>query len=261
MNQVTARPRWTFRSAGPVGAATASTVPVVEVRHGVVAVSGPGAWALDPGDGRLLGEWSPQRPGSLADVDPSVDLRVLPGPRFVVGEPDAGGLDSEPYGTISTSDARDGAHVPGPVVDPVVDDGSADDLLLVAPPGRGRVVAVDPATGRWRWQADARGEVVVLDGRLHARAGSAVTAVDVETGRIVWRTEMGTRRSSRDLLTDGRVLLVPTSSPDGAPTLTALGLDDGRARWTVPAPSRIEEYHVLDGRLVAVTDEAAVGLG
>jgi outer membrane protein assembly factor BamB len=123
------------------------------------------------------------------------------------------------------------------------------------------VVAVDPTSGRWLWQGEARGETVLLGGRLHARAGSAVTAVDVDTGRTVWRTEIETRRSSRDLLTDGRVLLVPTSSGDGTPTLTALGLDDGRPRWVVAAPAGVEEYHVLDGHLVAVTEHAAVGLG
>lgn len=257
---VTGRPRWTFRSPEPVGEASAGSATVLDLRHGVVAVGGPGGWALDP-DGRLLGSWSPQRPGSPVDVDPSVDLRVLPDGRFVVGEPDAGGLDGLPWGTVSTSDARDGFAVPGPVVDPVVDDGSASDVLLVAPPGRGTIVAVDPATGRSRWQVAARGDVLVVDGRLHVRAGPAVTAVDVATGRAVWRAEIPTRRSSRDLMTDGTVLLVPTSTRQGDPTLTALGLDDGRERWTVAAPPGVEEYLVLDHRLVALTEDGAVGLG
>jgi outer membrane protein assembly factor BamB len=257
---VTGRARWTFRSPEPVGALSAGSAPELDVRHGVVAVGGPGGWALDP-DGRLLGSWSPQRPGSPVDVDPSVDLQVLPDGRFVVGEPDAGGLDGLPWGTVSASDERDGFAVPGPVVDPAVDDGSAAGILLVAPPGRGVVVAVDPATGRTRWQVEARGDVVVVDGRLHARAGPAVSAVDVGTGRTVWRTEIPTRRSSRDLMTDGTVLLVPTSTPQGDPTVTALGLDDGRERWTVAAPARVEEYLVLGHRLVALTEDQAVGLG
>jgi outer membrane protein assembly factor BamB len=147
------------------------------------------------------------------------------------------------------------------VLDPVVDDGSASDLLLTVPPGRGRVVAVDRTTGRWRWQADSRGEVVVLDGRLHTRSGGVVTAVDVATGRPVWRAEVPVRRTGRDLLTDGWVLLVPTTSTGGEPRLTALGLDDGRVRWSVPAPAGVEDYVVVDGRLVALTDREAVGLG
>jgi outer membrane protein assembly factor BamB len=260
LDAVAGHARWTYRSPDVLGALAAGTPPLVDVRHDVVAVSGPAAWALTP-DGEVLGSWFPRRPGSPVDVDPSIELRVLPDGRFAVGEPDAGGLDGQPYGTVAAGDDRDGFAIPGPLVDPVVDDGSAAGLLLVAPPGRGRVVAVDPATGRWRWQAESRGETVVVEGRLHTRTGAAVTAVDVASGRTVWRTEVATRRIGRDLLTDGRVLLVPTSGADGAPRLTALGLDDGRERWSVPAPTGVEEYLVLDGRLVALTEREAVGLG
>ncbi len=275
--------RWTVRGPDPLGGLTSATPLRIDLPRagrvtaagsaagdpagdpaadpaGVVAVSGPGAWALQP-DGVLVGSWAPRRPGSPSDVDPSVDLTVLPDGRFVVGEPDAGGLDGLPYGTVSASDARDGFAVPGRVLRPVVDDGSAGDVLLTVPPGSGQVVAVDPGTGRWRWRTEARGAAVVLDGRLHTRSGGAVAAVDVGTGRTVWRTEVATRRSSRELMTDGRVLLVPTTSADGRPGLTALGLDDGRVRWSAPAPDGVEDYLVVDGGLVALTEREAVGLG
>ena len=258
----TARPRWTFDSPRPVGPLAARTPADVDVQHGVVAVSGPAAWALTP-DGEVLGTWMPGLPASPADVDPSVDMSVLPDRRIAVGGPDSTGRDPRPYGTVRRLDGPtdDAVAIPGPVLRPAVDDGSATGVLLTTPPGQGLVVAVDERTGAPRWQAVSRGDAVVLGGRLHTRAGRALTAVDVATGRTVWRTELPARRTTRDLLTDGRLLLVPTSAADGAPRLTALGLDDGRERWSVAAPRGVEDFVLLGGRLVALTEDHAIGLG
>lgn len=260
---VTGRVRWTLRSPRPLpvtGSGAAPSAPVADVRHGLIEVDGTAAWAIGP-DGTLLGEWHPVPEPPTGDLEPRVALTVLPDGRFAVAQPGPAGRD--PHATVSVSDARDGFSLPGAVLVPAVDDGSAPDVLLTEPPGRTQIVAMDSRSGErlWRMDSNWRREVLVLDRRLIVAAGGLLTARDLRSGDAVWTYPISGGRSTRQLLTDGHVVLLVTSGLERRARLTAVGLDDGLERWTAAAPRDVTQILASGGRLIAVAGDEIIGLG
>ena len=64
-----------------------------------------------------------------------------------------------------------------------------------------------------------------------------------------------------EVLTDGRLVLVPTDDGDGGAVLTARRLQTGEEAWDVPVPGEVVSVDEVDGRTVLVlTDSALVAL-
>jgi outer membrane protein assembly factor BamB len=232
--------------------------PETEVQQGVVVLEGPLGMALSA-DGEALGEW--QAPdGALPESDSrALTITVLADGRFVVGSDVERG--DRPYGTVSVSDARDGFPIDGPVLEPAVDDGSADELLLTASTGGREIVALDRRTGEpiWTARATPRTEPLLLDHRLITSAGTDLVALDTRTGEQLWNRPIG--RGDFQLLTDGHVVLVPSDTQSRTEsTVTATDLADGRVRWTAEAPANVIGYYSIGGQLIALQQEAMIRL-
>ena len=240
------------------GAGIGPRAPETEVQQGVVVVEGALGMAVSA-DGEVLGQWRAPS-GELLDPDArAVTVTVLADGRFVVGS------DVQPgdgtYGTVFTTDASDGFPIDGPVLEPVVDDGSADELLLTVDRGAGEIVALDRRTGDPVWRAEARpnAESLVVDHRLITEAGRAVVALDTRTGARLWDRPVDA--DGIQLLTDGRVVVVPTETQSSTPSvLTAADLADGRVRWTAEGPAGVMGFYAIGGRLIALQQEAMIRL-
>lgn len=176
-----------------------------------------GAWVLSAGDGELESAGSQllhlTRSGHL--TAPGYPVRVL----------DGGG------GTVAT--------LPGAPVTLLVDDGSEAEVELVVAAGEhGReLVGYDVARDRPLWTL-ARPMwldtgVVLLEGTLYGQDRGSLWAVDVATGREVWRTPAPLLTAYGGLLTDGRSVLALASTLEvtaaGTPVETAAGQDAGPA--------------------------------
>lgn len=260
---VTGEVLWTFRSAEPLRKPSGGPLwffPVVQ--HGVIVANGPVTWAFAL-DGTVLGEWHLQGGDWAVRGGWGLDVSVLPDGRFAVGESGGVGLSDDQYGTVSTTDARDGYPIPGPVLKPVVDDGSAADILFCTPTGSGGLVAMDLATGArlWRFASIPWGSALVLDGRLIAVVDRALVAFGARSGQVLWRADVPMGNHAGQVLTDGHAVLVPMFDPAQGAVLTAFDPADGRARWTRRLPSGTNYLAAADGRLLALTDRDLVALG
>lgn len=253
---------WTFRGDIPMPSAGLTAGPparpFVTVQGDVITVVGPATWALT-GHGREIDRWGP-----VSDPANSfIDVAVLPDGRFAVAT-----VSLQPE-LVETTDAwvvtpgtREGFSLAAGLSGPVVDDGSASDILLTDSPGSRRMTAVDSRTGRTRWSVDygnSSSDVLVLDRRMIRAVDGRVVAVDTRTGSVLWTALEGDLMiPHQQLLTDGDVVLVPTGSDGEAMTLHALDLEDGRTRWTATGPAGVFAYFALDGRLVALQHETTV---
>ena len=215
-----------------------------------------GEWHLTGGDQASAGGWF-------------LDVAVLPDGRFAVGESGGASSPGQEYGTVSSSDARDGFPIPGPVLQPGVDDGSAADLLLTTARNGAGVVALDAGTGNRRWESPTtlKGGTILLDGRLIgiARSPTAVTgieltALDTRTGRLLWTVRLPAAGQPEQVLTDGRLLVVPMYAPEAGAVLVAFDPADGRSRWRVQVPARLHHLAVVDRRLYALTEGELIAL-
>lgn len=260
---VTGEVRWTFRSAQPLREPSGGPVWLYpSVQHGVIVANGPVTWAF-AADGTVLGEWHLEGGDWAVRGGWGLDVTVLPDGRFAVGESGGVGLSDDQYGTVSTTDARDGFPIPGPVLQPVVDDGSAPNILFTVPTGSGGLVALDPATGErlWEFHSIPWGDALVLDGRLFAVVGRSLRAFDARSGHPLWTADVPMGNHSQQVLTDGRVILVPVFDPELGTAVTAFDPADGRKRWTAQLPTGVSYLAVADGRLLAMTDRDLIALG
>ncbi|RYV52827.1 PQQ-binding-like beta-propeller repeat protein [Pengzhenrongella frigida] len=254
----TGRARWTVQSERPLpgaGSGAGPRAPEVQTGHGVITLSGPIAMALSE-EGEVLGEWTAQ--GVEADAGP-VELAALADGRFVVGTPNA--QADVPYGTVSATDARDGFPIVGPLLALDVDDGSASDLLLTTSAARDEIVAVDARTGEPEWSAKAtpRAGALLLDRRLITTAGNDLIALDTRNGRRLWTAANGPPED-QDLLTDGRVVLVPDVDNEES-ILTAVDITDGRVLWRTTGPPEVIRFYEVGRRLIALQQEQMIQLG
>lgn len=232
--------------------------PNVAVARGHVLVLGAaGSWAFAADDGRPEGSGqdylSLTRSGYLTDS--AMPPRVLD---------------------------RDGsalATLPGAPLALTVDDGSVPDLdLVVTAPVRDTeraLVGYDVRAGEERWSLPRPDwfdtTALVLDGVLYGNDQDAVWAVDVATGRELWRTPARVMSESGGVLTDGRSLLavgstlevqqsgVPVDLAAGQPpgavaagsrTVLAYSLDDGALRWATRLPDDVQGVWGWQGDLL-----------
>jgi outer membrane protein assembly factor BamB len=260
---VTGTVRWTFRADVPMPSAGLGAgppaLPAVGVRGDVITVIGPVSWALST-DGRQIDRWGP-----VADPRNSfVDVAVLPDGRLAVGTavvtPEPAHLTDV---RVVEPGARDGIRLDAGVTQPVVDDGSASDLLLTDATERTHLSAVDAVTGETRWTVDygqSFSDILVMDRRLIQADHGRLVALDTESGAVLWTALEAQLRPYQQLFTDGDVVLVPTGSGAEPMTIYALDLEDGRTRWTAVGPADVVACFALDGKLVALQQETTIGL-
>jgi len=262
---VTGAVRWTFQRDWPEGT-PGNDPPWISAyaQNGKILVSGILTCVLAL-DGQLLGTWQLTGGPRSAEGGWWLDVTVLPDGRYAVGE-SGGARGDDRYGTVSTTDARDGFAIPGPVVTPSIDDGSAPGLLLTMPVRGSGLVAQDSRTGRTLWRSDteSHGQVLVLDGRLITLGSGDLYALDPADGTELWRVPTPDSGPANDVVTDGRVLAVPILGIDQSLTLHAFDPADGRTLWTAPLAERLQQLSYLvvsHGRILAVTDRALVSFG
>ncbi|MGV8965308.1 MAG: PQQ-binding-like beta-propeller repeat protein [Cellulomonas sp.] len=263
LDPTTGAARWEFRSRS--GLRTPSTGPAwlyPFVENGVVVANGPVTWAF-AADGTLLGEWHLRGGDWAVRGGWGLGVSVLPNGSFAVGEAGGVGLSDADYGTVSKTDARDGFPIPGPILQAVVDDGSAPQVLLTAPTGQGGVVAVSATTGERLWAAGAStwGSVLVLDRRVIQFAFREVQAFDAQTGMLLWRLPVPLGNYAKQVLTDGHLVLVPRFDATLGVAVTAVDPADGRVQWTAPLPTGTDRLVVVGGRLMVTTARDLVAMG
>jgi hypothetical protein len=145
----------------------------------------------------------------------------------------------------------------------VVDDGSAPHVLLTVPAGQGGLVALGAKTGQWLWSAGAAswGSALVLDGRVLEFAHRELGGYDAQTGRQLWSLPVPMGNHAKQILTDGRLALVPQFDAERGAVITAVDPSDGRVQWTAALPPRASRVAVVGGQMLVTTDRDLVAMG
>jgi outer membrane protein assembly factor BamB len=140
--------------------------------------------------------------------------------------------------------------------------GGRGPAVAIAPEGvllgePGRICLLDPGTGESIWTTDlpalTRPALAVADGRAVQVSASAVLAVDLEDGDVVWQRPIGGRLSTRPTIA-GNVVYVGTDSG----LVVGLRLQDGsRATLAVADPDGrpITSVTVAEGQAIVGTSD------
>lgn len=246
--------------------------PGVSVAPGRVLVQGElGSWSFDAEDGRL----------QAAGADYLSVSRT--GHLLASGGAGARLLDDD--GAALTD-------LPGQPLWLSVDDGSVPGVELVAAStAEGRVlVGVDAESGAELWSSPhprwSDPAAVLLEGTLYGADTDGVWALDVATGREVWRTVVEVSGDGASVMTDGRYVLV-LARPDAlaeagltvgdAPTasgradaqapaaasqraLAAFALASGAPAWATRLPADVQGVWPYGGDLLGYGDSDVVVL-
>jgi outer membrane protein assembly factor BamB len=218
----TGRLRWSRALPGaPPGAAVAFP------RGPLVVVEPGAATGLDPGSGRTL--WRFEPPGAAR-----LGATAFGGVLAIGADTGIG------YGLDAAGKVLWRLRAPGPVLRPPSAAGGLCLLLAVADPGTA-LLALEPATGRRRWEARldvAPGAAVGAWGRRLAVAGALggepIVTVLERSGAPAW-TVSPPLDAPVAAVGAGALLVVRA----GSGALVALGRD-GAPRWTRPAPAARE---------------------
>lgn len=110
-------------------------------------------------------------------------------------------------------------------------------------------------SSEWSFQAGKLLEFspIVVDGALYFQDKDALfRALDADTGRILWKNEIGDLAASSPAYSDGRVFAV-TLEPGSA---VAMRAKDGKVVWERPLGARSETSPLVFGRSVIVGNES-----
>lgn len=160
----------------------------------------------------LKGESDPTPPSELSDIQPEVRIESL--------------------WSVTPTRGTEGRAL---VLVPALDAG----MLYVAD-SRGRLVALEAASGRERWRRDTdlafSGGPAVRDGRLVlGTRNGLLLAFSIEDGRELWRQELGSEVLSLPVFAEGERLLVHTLDD----SLHGLDASSGNPLWRLPYPPPI----------------------
>jgi hypothetical protein len=219
--------RWSFTSPTvvPTDQFRQRTVRL-QAAGDLVAVDGGPVWVLSAPDGSVVDAWEP---------DPTLDdggqVQILAGGALLARPAAAEGG----WGTQVVELTSGGSSTaPGYPVPVVPDDGSlAGTVLMLSVEGLD-LLAQDVASGRVRWSAPSAsgGWPVVLDGRVVRAEGASLRARDGRTGEVLWTATLDAPTQS-PVMTDGRSVVASLPGAAGGGELVAVGLADGRPRWSV----------------------------
>ena len=141
----------------------------------------------------------------------------------------------------------------------------APDLETLDLPGRREVRWVHDRFGRPK-------DVVIIDRDGGTRFGvpgmpwlapvrDGSAALDVGTGLGLWDHDAARGAGAWEVLTDGRLVLVPTDDGEGGVVLAARRLQTGEEAWRVALPGEVLAIDEVDGRtLLVLTEEELVAL-
>ncbi|GAA2723104.1 outer membrane protein assembly factor BamB family protein [Cellulomonas aerilata] len=254
----TGTPRWDVVSPGPVApdagpVAPDGVAPVAQRRPDSVTV---GSFAVDLSSGEAL-----DAERESLQPYPSEEHALAGGARATWSwRPDG----TSGRGVVSGGPSGRSVVLPGPPVRPTVTDGSDARVLVTRSTGGDRLRGLDLHTGRTRWSrlwpgASTLLATVQVEGVMLLDDGAAVTALDVGTGDVRWRTPVDPGAAGA-AVTDGDVVVLPVRAYGGALLLVASRIADGTEVWRTRAPAGTVSLRVVDHTLVAVTADEVVGL-
>ncbi len=142
-----------------------------------------------------------------------------------------------------------------------VRDGSAQDVVVVRRTADKHLLGLDAGSGRVRWDlanVPWLEASVQVGGVVVAVSPSTAVAVDVRTGLRLWDHGAARGSAAWDVLTDGRLVLVPTDDDAGGVVLTARRLQTGERAWGVPLPGDVLSLDEVDGQTVLVLTDAGL---
>jgi outer membrane protein assembly factor BamB len=239
-----------------------------------LATTGCGVWDWAFGDTKqtLPGERRAVLPGEAeAAADPSLaDLPVeLPPPVTNPAWPVAGGTPSNVMGHLAAADRlqvawRTGIGTGGSQRRPLLTTPIVADGRVYACDATAEVTALDAATGRTVWRADARpsrnrGSLLgaglgYADGRVFVATGLAeVMAFDAATGAEIWRKPMPTPTRGALTVADGRVIVLTIEGQ-----VLAFSTGTGEREWSYRGPA---ETTTLLGAPAPAVDDGMVLVG
>lgn len=252
--------RWDL-AAGTARWETASPEPVRAVRAGDAVARGPetltiGTFGVDLASGAVLDADAVDRAPNAFQQHPLPD-----GARATWTWQGDG---SWGRGRVTEVSAGRSYTVPGPVLRPLVGDGS-DGVLLVRTVGGERLRGLNLGTGRMRWtqyyrDASSVRATALVEGVVLLEDRTKVTALEVATGDHLWVAPVDAGATGGVPLTDGTAVLLPQRT-DGVLELVARRIADGAPLWRTEAPAGTRSLTVVDHHLVASTGEEVVGLG
>ena len=230
------------------------------------------AWRALPGetDGRTAVQGCrPSTPRAAEDVAGDPDGSDVAPIVCLVARPAAARLDNHRPLDVFLLDARTGEVREGAVTIPAdvgrvpesqVNDGSLADMT-VRPTPDGGLVALDPRSPSVRWTVAPgpfRGVPAVLDTTVLVWGADQVVGLDGWTGDVLWA--LPARSDAPNVLTDGRVVLVPQHHPTLGAVLSAVDIGTGYVEWTSDIPEDLDLF-VLEGHLYGASPESLVALG
>jgi len=139
------------------------------------------------------------------------------------------------------------------------------------------IAAANARTGKFLWRVPVDGDFqvfsgMVLDGEILYGQWAAcesnhagVAAIDLATGDVRWRTDkLYQGETLPDALAQsalGGVYVTVGGATDGGATIVAIGIADGKVRWTRTLTDQPGEGIALDQAVLAVTTVPAEGAG
>ncbi len=233
---------WTFRTPEVLESAVLSRSVDAWTARGVVAVKGFVTYVLDADDGETLVVGAPYRNLEVVALDDGFATWALVG-----------------AGHVHAPDGTERFAVAGLPARVRLDDGTADDVLVVD--DGGRLQGFSSASGEALWSTET-----MLDARVRVSDRVLVSGLtrfgvlDPHDGRLLWVSDAGDPVPWQPL-SDGALVLAPAFTPDGRPQLAGLGLDDGVRFWAVDLPTGVQGVDGVGGLLVVRTADEAVVLG
>lgn len=240
----------------PLSADRSGRLRHVEVVGDRVIVTGPEHAVLDGRDGSVVGRW-PADPSPQRDV--AADVVVAPHGTAVHPRGDAPLTPTLWY--AADAPGQGPVELPGVPAEPRLSDGSVPEVVLTEVDGRylqgWRAVSNVP---RWSLTLGDEEPVLRSAGRVVLAGADGVRAIDLWSGREVWRNGADGVRTAH-AVSDGRAVLVSGVVRGAGPSFGAVSLVDGSLLWRVPMPDGATRVEVHGGRLLAMGPRLAVGLG
>ena len=152
-----------------------------------------------------------------------------------------------------------GARLPGGRMRVPIDDGAMPDVVLLD--DETAVQAVDVRDGEVLWRRErVDGVLLRLGGVVMVEDKERLRVLDLSTGRERWsvRRGLGAATPGTRPVTDGVRVLVPGYDIDAGRRVTAYDLREGTRDWSVTLPPRVSALSVSGGVLVGTGDQMVV---
>lgn len=250
--------RWTYRSQDG-GFADEPITVAVELEARWAYVAGSRNVTLDLADGSERGAGVTAR----GEGAPLLRYDRLPAPVDLPGHGSAAqvvGEDGLPRVRATEADGSVRFEVAGVLAEPVTNDGSGPELLLVR--SGGVLQGLDSTTGVARWTYPVGlTPVARLRGVVVATGVGVVAVIDLADGREAWQAPVDGVWAAQSVVTDGFVVVAGSVDAAGR-QIVGRDLLTGDELWRTPAPEGVVSLAALsDGTLLAMSPGSLVALG